>query len=135
MSVRWQHCIDHADKYSKAGTPTRLSSRRSSATDRQSVKTTTVQATPYSKRYSRCRRPHRGHCACTRKFRDQYWLCKRGIILLRSSYESAFEFRVHAIYIIRDSYPVETCPFSRVNCLPVYATIFRQCVTSVLSTL
>ena len=38
MSVRWQHCIDHADKYSKADYVTRLSSRRSSAADRQSVK-------------------------------------------------------------------------------------------------
>ena len=36
--MRWQHCIDHADKYSKAGRLTRLSSRRSSAADRQSVK-------------------------------------------------------------------------------------------------
>ena len=38
MSVRWQHCIDYADKHSKAGIFTRLSSRRSSAADRQSVK-------------------------------------------------------------------------------------------------
>ena len=36
--MRWQHCIDHADTYSKAGRLTRLSSRRSSAADRQSVK-------------------------------------------------------------------------------------------------
>ena len=36
VSVRWQHCIDHADKYSKPGRLTRLSSRRSSAADRQS---------------------------------------------------------------------------------------------------
>ena len=35
MSVRWQHCIDHADKQTEV---TRLSSRRSSAADRQSVK-------------------------------------------------------------------------------------------------
>ena len=28
MSVRWQHCINHADKYSKADRLTRLSSRR-----------------------------------------------------------------------------------------------------------
>ena len=38
MSVKWQHCIDHADKYSNADILTRLSSRRSSAADRQSVK-------------------------------------------------------------------------------------------------
>ena len=41
MSVRWQHCIDHADKYSKAGRLTRLFSRRSSGADRQSVKAAT----------------------------------------------------------------------------------------------
>ena len=38
MSVRWQHCIYHADKQTNAGKGTRLSSRRSSAADRQSVK-------------------------------------------------------------------------------------------------
>ena len=42
MSVRWQHCIYHADKHSKAGTLTRLSSRRNSAADRQSVKEATL---------------------------------------------------------------------------------------------
>ena len=38
MSVRWQHCINHADKQTKAVNGARLSSRRSSAADRQSVK-------------------------------------------------------------------------------------------------
>ena len=38
MSVRWQHYIDHADKQTKAGRLTRLSSLRSFAADRQSVK-------------------------------------------------------------------------------------------------
>ena len=37
MSVRWQHCLDHADNIQKpAKSP--LSSRRSYAADRQSVK-------------------------------------------------------------------------------------------------
>ena len=36
--MRWQHCIDHADKQTKAVNVARLSSRRSSAADRQSVK-------------------------------------------------------------------------------------------------
>ena len=44
MSVRWHHCIDHADKHSKARRLTRLSSRRSSAADRQSVKRETTTA-------------------------------------------------------------------------------------------
>ena len=38
MSVRWQHFIDHADTKQKPANVTRLSSRRSSAADRQSVK-------------------------------------------------------------------------------------------------
>ena len=38
VRCRLQHCIDHADKYSKADRLTRLSSLRSSAADRQSVK-------------------------------------------------------------------------------------------------
>ena len=37
VSVTWQHCIDNADKQNKSHV-TRLSSRRSSAADRQSVK-------------------------------------------------------------------------------------------------
>ena len=36
--MRRQYCIDHTDKHSKAGRLTRLSFRRSSAADRQSVK-------------------------------------------------------------------------------------------------
>ena len=36
--MRWQHCIDHADTKQKPANVTRLSSRRSSAADRQSVK-------------------------------------------------------------------------------------------------
>ena len=39
VSVRWQHCIDHAaDKQTKAVNVARLTSRCSSAADRQSVK-------------------------------------------------------------------------------------------------
>ena len=38
MSVRWQHCIDHADTKQKPANVARLSSGRSSAADRQSVK-------------------------------------------------------------------------------------------------
>ena len=38
MSVRWQHFIDHADTKQKPANVTRLSSRRSSAAERQSVK-------------------------------------------------------------------------------------------------
>ena len=36
--MRWQHCIDHADTKQKPANVARLSSRRSSAADRQSVK-------------------------------------------------------------------------------------------------
>ena len=38
MSIRWQHCIDHADTKQNPANVTRLFSRRSSAADRQSVK-------------------------------------------------------------------------------------------------
>ena len=38
VSVRWQHCIDHADTKQKPANVATLSSRRSSAADRQSVK-------------------------------------------------------------------------------------------------
>ena len=38
MSVRWQHCIDHEDTKQKPANVARLTSRRSSAADQQSVK-------------------------------------------------------------------------------------------------
>ena len=38
VSVRWQHCIDHADTKQKPANVARLSSRCSSAADRQAVK-------------------------------------------------------------------------------------------------
>ena len=50
VSVRWQHCIDHADKQTKAVNVDRLSSRRSSAADRQSVKRDYQPARTYMKR-------------------------------------------------------------------------------------
>ena len=43
MPLRWQHCIDHADKYWKADRLIRLSSQCSFAADRQSVSETTLQ--------------------------------------------------------------------------------------------